>query len=349
MKNSYLLLLFCILTGIKLYSQNVLTEDFIFDPADSLEYNGYWGRSGINTEFNVKIVSPGLEYNGYIGSGRGNACLITNDGNGDIVYRNFDSAIVSGSVYMSFMLRVDSLPNTVTQGYPIAFNPNTGGTNLNSRLSIKRETDSTFYVGILKTGGFVTNFSNTIYNIHKTYLLVIKYEIVPGLNNDVSSLYVFESGVPATEPNIALILNQEGDDFTGQASVYINNNYAQDGLKGCNIKIDGIRVGTSWENSVLAVLTSVSNESNSDGLSGKNFPNPFQHGTRINYHLPSRGLVNVTVLNSTGVKCAELINEIQDKGMHEIEWNASNMPAGAYNCIIQFNGNAISNKLLLVD
>jgi hypothetical protein len=348
MKNVYLSLFFTLLGGFSLCSQNVLTEDFIFDPIDSLENLGEWNRSGINSDFNIKVVSPGLEYGGYVGSGRGNTSLVTNDGNGDIVYRNFDSAIVKGAVYMSFMFRVDSLPTTVTQGYPLAFNPNTGGTNLNSRLSIKRETDSTFKVGIQKAGGFITLFSDSTYDIHKTYLLVIKYEIIPGLSNDVASLFLFKSGIPGSEPAKALLINQDGEDYTGQASVYINNNYAQDGLKGCNLKIDGIRVGTSWETSVLAVLTSVDNEKSIYDLKNKNFPNPFQNNTKISYQLPAKGRVKVTIYNTNGIQCAELINKIEESGTHEVEWDASNMPAGNYSCLIQFNGKAISNKLLLV-
>ena len=101
MKNIYLALIIVLAFCVNGFSQNVLTEDFNFMPVDSLENSGLWGRSGINTNYNIKVVSPGLEYLGYVGSGKGNSCLISNSGNGDIVYRNFTEPITSGSVYMS--------------------------------------------------------------------------------------------------------------------------------------------------------------------------------------------------------------------------------------------------------
>jgi len=346
MKNVYLSLFFTLLGGFSLYSQNVLTEDFIFDPIDSLENLGNWYRSGINSDFNIKVVSPGLEYDGYVGSGRGNCSQIKNAGEGDVILRRFSSDITSGAAYMSLLIKVDSLPTTLTQGYCISFNPNTGGTNLNTALHIKRLSDTSFNMGVRKIG--VVDFSAATFEIHKTYLVVLKYAIYPGTSNDSSRLYVFTNGVPLVEPNIPLAGTIDGDDFTGQAFVCLSNNYAQTGLLGCDIKIDGIRVGTSWETSVLAVLTSVANDKPIHDLKNENFPNPFQNNTKISYQLPAKGRVKVTIYNTNGIQCAELINKIEESGTHEVEWDASNMPAGNYSCLIQFNGKAISNKLLLI-
>ncbi len=348
MKNVYFIFLLFVSTGLQLNSQNVLTEDFIFDPVDSLENSGQWHRSGINTEFNVKVITPGLEYIDYVGSGRGNCSLISNDGNGDIVFRNFSSAITTGSAYMSFMFRIDSLPASFSQGYCISYNPNTGGTNLNTSLQIKRLTDTSFDLGIQKVGGFAPLFSNSSFDIHKTYLVVLKYSILPGTGDDSANLYVFETGVPTVEPNIPLVSNNMGDDLTGQGSVYLNNNYAQNGLRGCLIKIDGIRVGTSWETSVLAVLTSAGNEKSKDELRNENFPNPFQSRTKISFQLPAKGRVKIEIFNASGIKCAELLNKMEESGNHEVEWDATNMPAGDYSCLIQLNGKTVNHKLLLI-
>ncbi|MFZ1256295.1 MAG: T9SS type A sorting domain-containing protein [Saprospiraceae bacterium] len=346
MKNVYLILCFVFSMTIGLFSQNVLSEDFIFDPVDSLENSGSWYRSGINSKYNIKIVSPGLEYANYVGSARGNCSLISNSGEGDIVYRNFSSPITTGEVYMSFLFRVDSLPTTVTQGYGIAFNPNTGGTNLNTALHIKRLSDKTFDFGVRKLS--YIDFSNSTYDIHKTYLVVLKYSIVNGVSNDSSSLYVFTNGVPGVEPNKPLAATIEGNDYTGQGSVYLNNNYAQSGLTGCDIKIDGIRVGNSWATSVLAVLTSVSSGESASKFRIENYPNPFQSSTKLKYQIPTKGFVKLHIYNSAGIHCAELINEVKEGGDHEIVWNAKQFPAGVYSCKLQFNGQEINNKLLLI-
>lgn len=346
MKIFYLSLFITLSSTLNGFSQNVLTEDFNFKPADSLENSGEWYRSGLNTNYNIKVVSPGLEYLGYVGSGKGNSCLISNSGNGDIVYRNFTEPITSGSVYMSFMLKLDSLPTTFTQGYCISYNPNTGGTNLNTALHIKRLSTATFDLGVRKLSSIA--YANSVYNVNKTYLVVLKYSIINGMANDSSSLYVFENGVPTAEPLKPLSSTRDGDDYTGQASVYINNNYAQSGLEGCRIFIDGIRVGNSWSTSVLAVPSSVSSPESNSSTRIEIVPNPFQHSTRIKYQIPTRSLVNINVFNASGMHCTELLNEFQEGGHHEIEWSPGELPNGVYSCTIQFNEHQWNKKLIVV-
>lgn len=346
MKNFYLTLFISSILCAACYSQNVLTEDFDFTPADSLENSGQWNRSGINTEYNIKIVSPGLEYPNYVGSGIGNSCLLANEGNGDIVFRNFSSSITTGSAYMSFLIRVDSLPDTFTQGYCISFNPNTGGTNLNTALHIKKLSASSFDFGVRKLSS--VKYTNLTYSINKTYLIVLKYSIIPGTSNDSSSLYIFANGVPNSEPNAPVASTIEGDDYTGQGSVYLNNNYAQNGLQGCHILIDGIRVGNSWTTSVLAMLSSVSSAGSKFQLQHEIYPNPLQDNTVIKYQIPEKGLVQIQIINSAGIIYADLLREIQESGSHELIWNRDNLPAGMYSCKIQFNHSEISNKKLLI-
>lgn len=346
MKIIYLCLFITLSFTLTSFSQNVLTEDFNFKPVDSLENSGEWRLTGINTKYNIKVASPGLDYNGYVGSGKGNCCLISNSGNGDIVYRNFTEPITSGSVYMSFLLKLDSLPITFTQGYCISFNPNTGGTNLNTALHIKRLSAVTFDLGVRKLSSIA--YANSVYTVNKTYLVVLKYSIVNGMANDSSSLYVFENGVPNTEPNNPLSSTRDGDDYTGQASVHINNNYAQSGLEGCRIFIDGIRVGNSWSTSVLAVPTSVSGPESTSASMMEVVPNPFQYSTKIKYQIPTRSQVNINIFNASGVHCAELLNEFQDSGNHEIEWSPSDLAIGVYICKLQFNDHQLNKKLIVI-
>ncbi|MBK6699572.1 MAG: T9SS type A sorting domain-containing protein [Saprospiraceae bacterium] len=346
MKNIYLALIIVLAFCINGFSQNVLTEDFNFKPVDSLENSGLWGRSGINAKYNVKVVSPGLEYMGYVGSAKGNCALVSNFGGGDIVYRNFSDPITSGSVYLSFLLKLDSLPSTFTQGYCISFNPNTGGTFLNTALHIRRLSSVNFNLGVRKTNNI--DFDNSVFEINKTYLIVLKYSIIGGNDNDVSSLYAFETGVPNVEPAIPLSSTNDGPDLTGQASVYINNNYAQTGLEGCRIYIDGIRVGNSWNTSVLAVPTSVSGPTSSSNESIEIVPNPLQNSTKIKYQIPTNSHVKINIFNASGMHCSELLNEYQESGHHEFEWSSGELPNGVYSCTIQFNEYQSIKKLIVI-
>jgi hypothetical protein len=346
MKKLYLAFIFLAVTIFQIQSQNLLTEDFLYQAVDSLENSGNWFRSGINTEYNIKVVSPGLEYPDYPGSGRGNTVLIANSGNGDILYHHFSKAVTSGSVYLSFLFRSDSLPTSVTQGNCISFNPNTGGTFLNTSLNIRRISESSFNLGIRKSEG--VEFINSVYEVGKTYLVVLKYSFIPGSENDISSIYVFENSVPRTEPAQTMAFSTQGEDHPGQGSVVLINNYAQNGMKGCHIEIDGIRVGTSWESSVLAPVISGTADIVTSDLQIENFPNPFSEQTRIKVNLPAQGWLRMNIYNAAGMKVAELFQGNHPEGNFEVIWDARNFPAGLYSCIIQLNGLSAQKQLILV-
>lgn len=350
MKKYLLCLCFIIIESYIANAQNVLTEDFIFDPIDSLENSGDWRKSGIDSKYNIKIVTPGLIYKDYIGSERGNSCQIANSGNGDIVYRNLSSDITSGAAFMSFLIKVDSLPATVTAGYCIGFNPNTGGTNLNTMLTIKRLSDSTFNFGVGKNTSLgVADYNKAVYRVHKTYLAVLKYSIINGISNDSAIVYIFENGVPKLEPIIPSAATIVGDDYTGQGSVFLSNNYAQSGFTGCNIKVDGIRVGNSWATSVLAMLSSTSFDEENSNFINQNYPNPFHQETQIKYQIPTRGNIRIDIFNDSGIHCLELLNEIKEGGQHELNWNAEKFSAGSYICRVQFNGTVLSHILVKIN
>lgn len=327
------------------FSQKVFVEDFLFGPIGNLENNNGWLKTGIDFPYNIKVVAPGLIYKDYVGSARGNACQIANAGNGDVVIKGLDSAITAGAAYMSLMIQVDSLPSTVTEGYCISFNPNTGGTNLNTSLYIKRLSDLTFNLGVQKEIGNTIAYASNTFERGKTYLVVLKYSIVDGASNDASSLYVFTQGVPATEPATPAAGTNAGGDYTGQSSVVLNNNYAQTGLNGCNIKLDGIRVGTSWATSVLDVLSSVSGKQIRELVAHHNSPNPFSQKTTIHYQIPAKGLVQIDVLDASGRLVAGLLHEKQETGAHTLHWDASSLPPGLYVYRIYFNGAVFSGQM----
>jgi len=54
----------------------------------------------------------------------------------------------------------------------------------------------------------------------------------------------------------------------------------------------------------------------------QNFPNPFNPSTTINYALPFRGSVKLSVFNVLGQQIETLVDDIVDFGDHEVAWNA---------------------------
>jgi hypothetical protein len=79
----------------------------------------------------------------------------------------------------------------------------------------------------------------------------------------------------------------------------------------------------------------------------QNFPNPFNPSTKIDFDVPQSGLVKLTVYNVIGQEVAELINTTVSAGQHEVTFNASSLPSGAYFYKLQ-QGNSVMVKKMLV-
>jgi hypothetical protein len=65
-------------------------------------------------------------------------------------------------------------------------------------------------------------------------------------------------------------------------------------------------------------------------ISHQNYPNPFNPKTIINYELPITNYVDISIYNLLGQKVATLVNERQQAGFHQVEWDASRFSSGVY-------------------
>ncbi len=63
----------------------------------------------------------------------------------------------------------------------------------------------------------------------------------------------------------------------------------------------------------------------------QNYPNPFNPSTTIRYHIFSNStVVQLKIFNVLGKEVKILVNESQNSGVHEVEFNASNFSSGVY-------------------
>jgi len=69
----------------------------------------------------------------------------------------------------------------------------------------------------------------------------------------------------------------------------------------------------------------------------QNYPNPFNPVTNIVYNLPTNAEVTLRVYNLLGQEVITLVNGIQNKGRHEVKFNASNLASGMYIYLIEAN------------
>ncbi len=223
-------------------------EDFDYPAGDTLTNYGWTAHSGAGTN-PITINAFGLEFPGYPSSGIGLAALM--DNTGEDVNKLFPST-TSGSVYASFMLRVDAAPT----GYFFHFTPNPHNTfDFRGRVWLKTNGTGGLAVGYSYASSD-TLFTTFDYSLGDTLLLVSKYEVVAGALNDVVSLYIFDNSAPAplTEPllpTIGPIVNATTSADIDPGSISLRQYNA-----GQNIIIDGIRMGTVWTSIIPVELTS---------------------------------------------------------------------------------------------
>ncbi|MBM4166591.1 MAG: T9SS type A sorting domain-containing protein [Ignavibacteria bacterium] len=103
---------------------------------------------------------------------------------------------------------------------------------------------------------------------------------------------------------------------------------------------------------VAEVVTDVKEERNllpSNTLLLQNYPNPFNPTTTIRFSLSTTALVSLKVYDALGREVAELLkNEVKNKGMHNIEFDATNVPSGMYFYQLVSENEKQTRKLLLL-
>jgi hypothetical protein len=81
----------------------------------------------------------------------------------------------------------------------------------------------------------------------------------------------------------------------------------------------------------------------------QNYPNPFNPTTIIKYSLPQGGFVQLKIYDMLGKEVAILVDNIQSKGNHQIEFNASVLSSGMYFYRIQSGSFTETKKMIVLD
>ncbi len=87
----------------------------------------------------------------------------------------------------------------------------------------------------------------------------------------------------------------------------------------------------------------------------QNYPNPFNPSTVIDYLIPASKMsgntlfyVTLKIYNVLGQEVATLVNELQQPGRYQVQFDASENPSGIYFYKIQYNGKTLSRKMVLL-
>jgi len=223
-------------------------------------------------------------------------------------------------------MRIDSITGNIywySSGGGCSYQPNE---NLLDSLASKKF-DSTNYCGFVKRKcsdtGNVLLFGNTY----------AKKEFNP--------IIILTASSRNYAKNIGLYYLNEGDPFTTTYS-----------LRGC--VINGVVYG---DTTLTSVNQTNSSEPQNFSLS-QNYPNPFNPNTIINYSIPSKvkrqmspkGQANVKLMiyNALGKVIATLVNEKQNSGSFEVEFNGKDLPSGIYFYKLEAGDFVETKKMILL-
>ncbi|MFL5744163.1 MAG: T9SS type A sorting domain-containing protein [Niastella sp.] len=196
-------------------AQLVINENFTGYTNGNLGTQGGWVQKGTGTDVQVSTTTP-LTYTGYT-SGTKYVTVGATDGKDP--WKPFSSPISTGSdktIYMSFVVRVTSSAEENKAVYSLALRDTTSS-NLNNipckfYIAEQQGAGTNIEFGIA-VGTSSPVYTNAVFSYGTTYLIVIRYDIVSGANNDKAYLWVNPS--LSAEPSIAIATGNTGATQTG--------------------------------------------------------------------------------------------------------------------------------------
>lgn len=244
MMKRLLLLLGGVLLGCVLRAEVLFVENFETVVGTAVEgYNGWFthydGASGMT-------ISTGLEFPNYQMSGIGGAALLDGDCGTYQPHHSF-AAVTADTLYVAFLFQ----PTVVgKKGYFFSLRDTYSNSTFNYIGRVSVSEDSYLGLRFYKTAAEVYDETMPLEQ-NKVYLIVLKYKIVPGNNNDEISLYAFDR-MPTEEPEqplIGPIKDANAPDIQPE-NIILRSFDANSWLM-----VDGIRVATTWKEAAAYVAS----------------------------------------------------------------------------------------------
>ncbi len=216
----------------------LLEENFNYPAGNLLTNHGWTAHSGAGTQPMI-VGSTGLTYPNYP-SASGNSAQTVFAGSAEDIHRTF-TAQTSGEVYMSALINISTA--STTGDYVLHLGASPIGTDFKGRLFVQRDAANNIRFGITKAGAVASAvWTNYIYSYDTTYLILMKYTLIPGTANDEVKLWInpdFSGGEPGGF--LSAVPSETDVGSSGIGSIAIRQ-----GTNTPICKIDGIRVATSW-------------------------------------------------------------------------------------------------------
>ena len=126
-----------------------------------------------------------------------------------------------------------------------------------------------------------------------------------------------------------------------------------DTIPGSNTNALGMPVAVSAQyyhisTNVMVVVVDDDVVAPTEFLLVQNYPNPFNPSTKITYSLAAQGPVSLKVYDILGNEIATLVNTTQAIGVHEVDFNATNLASGLYFYTLKAGSFTSTKKMVLL-
>ncbi len=187
---------------------------------------------------------------------------------------------------------------------------------------------NTIFAGTTDTGVFISNDNGATWNAANNGLTDSNIYAITVIGTKV--FVGTDSGVFLSTNNGTnwLAVNDSLPEFTSVESFTTDGNYLYAGTS------DGVwRRGLVEFNGLNDGVSQIKSEQPFSV-----YPNPFSQSTNISFTSPASGDARITIVNILGAEVTQIFSGELSAGEHSFPWNANEMPAGMYECIIQMNG-----------
>jgi parallel beta-helix repeat protein len=162
--------------------------------------------------------------------------------------------------------------------------------------------------------------------------------------NDAHSLFVY----PMFSDTASLNLHLSASSSAVNAGIVVDSVGAMDYDGDARIAGASVDIGADEYSSSTSVQQEPNTVHPTTMLMCRNFPNPFNPSTVIDYQLPMSGRANLKVYDVLGREVATLVNEIKTAGNYTVVWNAGSCASGIYFSVLQSGLERTTHKMILM-
>lgn len=235
-----------------------------FDYAEGNLYgNGKWVKYGKKTTAPIQVANSPLTFAGYQGNAVGNAVRLTKESGEycQVLFRDKGTDAAKGTVYYSALVNVSELPSGSRTA---AFMALTGANSLDATKFGDAEAGSEgaglfaqasgegFKLGVSRNVANLGNVKTSVAwadeecALGTTYLVVVKYEIVDGADNDRISLWINPAKGDA-EPAASVVADEESAESLADVRGIELRQGSSSVAKTPVAVIDEVRVASTWD------------------------------------------------------------------------------------------------------